>query len=132
MGPLSRTSRPFDKLRRLGSAAGLRTIAAVDLLEKCDEISAAFAMAGMDDQITLRPVKGAKQGDFGGLAGSGHAQVGPFLGPDMGEVGMRERFRLVREQQHDVTGLGLGFQQLAAQPGAIDGIGVPGLRRGRL
>jgi hypothetical protein len=113
-----------DKPDRLGSAAGLWTVAAVDLLKKRDEISAAFAVTGVHDQVSLRPVKGTDQSDFGGLTRGRHAQVGPLFGPDMGEIGMRERFRLVPEQQHDVAGFGLRFQQLTAQAGAIDGIGV--------
>jgi hypothetical protein len=121
-----------DEPDRLGRKTRFRTVAAVDLLEKGDEISAAFAVTGVHDEVSLRPVKGTDQSDFGGLARSRHAQIGSLLGPDMGEIGMRERFRLVAEQQHDVTGLGLRFQQLTAQAGPIDGVGIPGLRRGRL
>src|ERR1700740_2997351 len=95
MGPLSRTRRAG-----LGRLAGFGTVAAVELFEKGDEISAAFARAGMDDQFPPRPIKGADHRDLGGLAGSGDTQIGAPLGPDMGEVGMRECFRLVSKQQH--------------------------------
>src|SRR5215470_162034 len=109
---------------RLGSDTRLGAVAAVDLREEGDEITAAFPLAGAHDQVTLRPVEGADQGDLARLAGGGNAQIGPLLGPDMGEVGMRERRRFVPEQQHDVTGLGLGFQQPTAQAGTINRVGI--------
>src|ERR1700759_1623620 len=98
MGPLSGTSRTGfggcaglgEEPDRLGSLAGFGTVAAVELFEKGDEISAAFARAGLDDQFPPRPIKGADHRDLGGLAGSGDTQIGALLGPDMGEVGMRE------------------------------------------
>ena len=37
---------------------------------------------------------------------------------------MRERFRLVREQKHDVARLGLGLEQRPAQAGAVHGVRV--------
>ena len=52
------------------------------------------------------------------------AQIGSALGPDMGQIGMGERFGLIPEQEHDIARLGLRFQELAAQAGAIHGIGV--------
>src|SRR5215210_8170646 len=48
----------------------------------------------------------------------------PFLGPDMRQVRMGERFGLVREQKHDVTRLGLSLEQLPAQARPVDGVGV--------
>ena len=113
-----------DEPDRLGSSAGFGTVAAVELFEKGDEISAALARAGLDDQFPPRPIKGADHRDLGGLAGSGDTQIGALLGPDMGEVGMREGFRLVSKQQHDVADRGLRFQQLTAQTGTVNGIGI--------
>src|SRR4029450_14143047 len=51
---------------------------------------------------------------FGALARRRNAQVGPLLGPDMRQIGMGERFGLVREQKHDVARLSLGREQLSA------------------
>jgi hypothetical protein len=48
------------------------------------------------------------------LARGWDAQVGPFLRPDVRPVRVGERFRLVREQKHDVARLGLSFEQLSA------------------
>jgi hypothetical protein len=49
------------------------------------------------------------------LARRWNAQIGPFLGPDVRQVRMGERFGLVGEEQHDIARLGLGLEQLPAQ-----------------
>jgi hypothetical protein len=41
---------------------------------------------------------------------------------------MGERLRLIAEQQCDIAGSGLLFQQAKAQAAAVDGIGIPSLR----
>src|SRR3954467_7134722 len=56
--------------------------------------------------------------------GRRHAQIGPLLGPGMGEIGMRQRLRLIAEQQYDIAGFGLCLEQLAAQPGTVHRLGV--------
>src|SRR5215210_4566012 len=48
----------------------------------------------------------------------------PFLGPDVRQVRMGERFGLVAEQKHDVARLGLRFEQLPAQARPVHGVGV--------
>ena len=50
------------------------------------------------------------------------------LGPGVSEIGVSERLRFIPEQQHDIAGFGLLFQQAQAQPGAVNRIGIPGLR----
>src|SRR5215212_3927643 len=67
----------------------------------------------------MRPVEHPEHRYLGALARCRTAQVGPFLGPDMRQIRVGEGFGLVREQKHDVTRLGLGFEQLSAQARAI-------------
>jgi hypothetical protein len=52
------------------------------------------------------------------------AGPGALLGPGVGEIGMRERFGLIAEQQHDVASFGLRFQQLATQAATVHGVGI--------
>src|SRR4051794_8413237 len=61
---------------------------------------------------------------LGRLARRRYAQVGRLLGPGMSEIGMRQRLRLIPEQQYDVAGFRLCLEQLAAQPGTIHRLGV--------
>ena len=42
----------------------------------------------------------------------------------MGQIRMGERFGFVAEQKHDIAGLGLRLEQLAAQAGAIDRVRI--------
>src|SRR3954451_24565178 len=56
--------------------------------------------------------------------GARNAQVGPFLGPDMRQIGMGEGFGLVAEQEHDVARLGLCLEQLSAQARPVHGIRI--------
>src|SRR5215211_986394 len=72
----------------------------------------------------MRPVEHPEPRYLGALARRWNAQVGPFLGPDVRQIGMGERFGLVREQKHDVARLGLGFEQLSAQARAIYSVPV--------
>src|SRR5215207_3004096 len=61
---------------------------------------------------------------FGALARRRNAQIGPFLGPDVRQVRMSERFGLVREQKHDVARLGLSLEQLPAQARTVHRVRV--------
>src|SRR3954452_403924 len=61
---------------------------------------------------------------FAALARRRNAQIGPSLGPDVREVRMGERFGLVAEEQHDVPGLSLRFEQLPAQARPVHGIRI--------
>src|SRR3954452_17929894 len=89
----------------------LGAIAAIDLLQKSDEVRASLSPAGAHDELATRPVEHAEHRHFRALARRWNAQVGPFLGPDMRQIGMGERFGLVREQKHDVSRLGLCLEQ---------------------
>src|SRR5215211_2956454 len=104
-----------DQNEGLDRDAELGTIAAVDLLQESDEVRASFAPAGVNNELAPGPVEHAEHGDFRALARRWNAQVGPSLGPDVRQIGMGERFGLVREQKHDVACLGLGLEQLSAQ-----------------
>ena len=92
----------------------LGTIAPINLLQQSDEVRASLGPAGAHDQVAPGPVKHAEHRYFGALARCRNAQVGPFLRPDMREVRVGEGFELVTKEQHDVTRLGLGFEQLSA------------------
>ena len=83
-----------------------------------------FCPAGVNNELATRPVEHAEHRHFGALARRWNAQVGPFLGPDMRQIGMGEGFGLVAEQEHDVARLGLGFEQLSAQARPVHGVGV--------
>src|SRR4051812_18436180 len=104
-----------DQNEGLDRDASLGPIAPVDLLQESDEVRASFGPAGVNNEVATRPVEHAEHRHFGALARRRNAQVGPFLGPDMRQIGMGERFGLVREQKHDVTRLGLRFEQRPAQ-----------------
>src|SRR3954466_9071194 len=119
-----------DEHEGLDRDAELGTIATVDLLQKRDEVRASFGPAGVNNEVATRPVEHAEHRRFGALARRRNAQVGPFLGPDMRQIGMGQRFGLVCEQKHDVTRLGLSLEQLAAQARPVHGVGVlPPLQR---
>src|SRR3954467_2112713 len=119
-----------DEHEGLDRDAELGTIATVDLLQKRDEVRASFGPAGVNNEVATRPVEHAEHRHFGALARRRNAQVGPFLGPDMRQIGMGQRFGLVCEQKHDVTRLGLSLEQLAAQARPVHGVGVlPPLQR---
>src|SRR3954467_75709 len=113
-----------DQNEGLDRDAELGTIAAVDLLQESDEVRASFGSAGLNNELATRPVEHAEQRHFGALARRWNAQIGPFLGPDVRQIGMGERFGLVAEQKHDVARLGLGLEQLSAQARPVHGVGV--------
>src|SRR5215210_2859821 len=99
-------------------------IAPVDLLQESDEFRASFGPAGAHDELAPRPVEHAEHRHLGALARGRNAQVGPFLGPDMRQIGMGEGFGLVAEQEHDVARLGLSLEQLSAQARPVHGIRI--------
>src|SRR3954453_1325564 len=72
----------------------------------------------------MRPVQHAEHRHFRPLARGRNAQIGPFLGPDMRQVRMGERFGLVCEQKHDVARLGLSLEQLPVQARPVHGIRI--------
>src|SRR4051794_38207142 len=104
-----------DEHERLDGNPELGTIAAIDLLQESDEVRASFGPAGVNDELAPGPVEHPEHRLFGALARRWNAQIGPSFGPHMRQVRMGERFGLVAEEQHDVTRLGLGFEQLPAQ-----------------
>jgi hypothetical protein len=84
-----------DEPNRLDAPAGLGAVAAVEGLQKRDEAGAALGAAGLTDKPASGPVEHAEQGHLGGLSGCRDAPIGPALGPDMGQIGMGERFGLI-------------------------------------
>src|SRR3954469_18957409 len=90
---------------RLGGPAGPGAVKTVELLQMGDEVAAALAPRGGDDELAASPIEAAHYGDLLGLPGGRHAQVGATSCPSAGEIRMRQRLALVAEQQHDVAGL---------------------------
>ena len=78
----------------------------------------------LNDELATRPVEHAEHRHFGALARRRNAQIGPFLGPDVRQIGMGERFGLVAEQKHDVARLGLSLEQLSAQARPVHGVRI--------
>src|SRR3954464_9415985 len=113
-----------DEQEGVDRDASLGPIAPVDLLQESDEVRASFGPAGAHDERAPRPVEHAEHRHFGALARGRNAQVGPFLGPDMRQIGMGEGFGLVAEQEHDVARLGLCLEQLSAQARPVHGIRI--------
>src|SRR4051812_2296985 len=113
-----------DQNEGLDRNSELGPIAPVDLLQESDEVRASFGPAGVNNELAMRPVEHPEHGHFGALARGRNAQVGPFLGPDMRQIGMGEGFGLVPEQEHDVARLGLCLEQLSAQARPVHGIRV--------
>src|SRR3954466_2736011 len=109
---------------RLERSPELGPIAPVDLLQERDEVRASFGPAGAHDELAPRPVQHPEHGHFGALARGRNAQVGPFLGPDMRQIGMGEGFGLVAAQEHAVARLGLCLEQLSAQARPVHGIRI--------
>ena len=52
------------------------------------------------------------------------ANIGPAIGPGVGQVGVGQRLGLVPEQEAEIAGHGLLLQEPEPRPGAIDGRGV--------
>src|SRR5215207_7846855 len=102
----------------------LGAIAPIDLLQKSKEIRASFGSAGVNNERAPGPVEHPEHRYFRPLARCRNTQISPFLGPDVRQVRMSERFGFVREQKHDVARLGLGLEQLPAQAGAIYSVRV--------
>src|SRR4051812_2466869 len=113
-----------DEHEGLERDAELGAIAPLNLLQESDEVRASFGPAGAHDELAPGPVEHPEHRHFGALARGRNAQVGPFLGPDMRQIGMGEGFGLVAEQEHDVARLGLGLEQLSAQARPVHGIRI--------
>src|SRR5260370_40415344 len=75
-------------------------------------------------QLVSGAVGSADHCPLAGLPRRLDPQIAAAFGPGAGEIGVGERFRLVAEQQGDIAGLGLLLQQMQAQAGALDRVGV--------
>src|SRR3954466_1013330 len=113
-----------DQNEGLDRNSELGPIAPVDLLQESDEVRASFGPAGAHDELAPRPVEHAEHRHFGALARGRNAQVGPFLGPDMRQIGMGEGFGLVAEQEHAVARLGRSLERFSAQARPVHGIRI--------
>src|SRR5271166_3118613 len=113
----------LDQHHRLGRLTGLGTIKPVELLEMRDEVAAPLGRAGVDCELARDVIERAQHSDLLGLAGCRHTQVRPRLGPDAGEIGMRQRLALVAIEQNNVAGFGLLLAQLQTQADPFDLVG---------
>src|SRR5215203_1117119 len=113
-----------DEHDRLDRNPDLWPIAAIDFLQESDEVQTPLGPAGVNNEVATGPVKHPEHRHFRALAWRWNAQVGPFLGPDVRQIGMGEDFGLVPEQKHDVARLRLGFEQLSAQARTVHRVRV--------
>ena len=105
-------------------AARARPVDRVEAAEEGDKVAAALGGAGARDQLVSGAVESADHCPLAGLPRRLDPQIAAAFGPGAGEIGVGERFRLVAEQQGDIAGLGLLLQQMQAQAGALDRVGV--------
>src|ERR1700675_322953 len=105
-------------------AARARPVDRVEAAEDGDKVAAALGGAGARDQLVSGAVESADHRPLLGLPRRLDPQIAAAFGPGTGEIGVGERFRLVAEQQGDIAGFGLLLQQMQAQAGAIDRVGV--------
>ena len=104
---------------RLGKLAGLETMELVQLFEMGDEAAAALGRAGMHDEPTRDVIERTQHRDLR-LSRCGNTQIRPCLGPDAGEIGMRQRLALVTIEQNNIAGLGLPLAQAQTQTNPFD------------
>ena len=110
----------LDQHDRRDGSSRLGTEEPVQLFEMSDEIAAALGPGSMDDELTGLVVEGAEHRDFLGLPRRGNAQIGARLRPGAGQIRMRQRLAFIAEQQDDVVGLGLLFEQLQTKTDPFD------------
>src|ERR1700676_4769922 len=115
---------PLYKDDGLVRAARARPVDRVEAAEDGDKVAAALGGAGARDQLVSGAVESADHRPLLGLPRRLDPQIAAAFGPGTGEIGVGERFRLVAEQQGDIAGFGLLLQQMQAQAGAIDRVGV--------
>jgi hypothetical protein len=111
---------------------GARPLADIEAAQQRDAVAAALGGAGVDDHLAGGAIEDPEHRPLVRLPGRLNPQILAPLGPEVSEIGMGERFRLIAAQQRDVAGCGLLFQPVKAQPGAVNRVSIPGLRRGRL
>ena len=68
-----------DKAHRLDAPAGLGAVAAVEGLQKRDEVSATLGAAGLNDKLACGPVEHAEQGTLAACPGAGMRRSAPRL-----------------------------------------------------
>lgn len=115
-GQLARMDRAVVEDEHHGPprSAGLRAVAAVDLVQERDEVGAALGPRGVDDQLVRGGVERTHHRHFLGLSRRLDPQIGSALSPGMRQIRMGERLRLVGEEKRDVAGARLFLAQ--AQP----------------
>ena len=110
----------FDQHHRFDGLPRLGAVEPVQLLKMGDKVAAALAPAGVHDELACDVIKPTEQRDLLRLSRCGDPQIGPYLRPGAGEVGVRQRLALVTVEQNDVAGFGLLLTQLQAQADPFD------------
>ena len=109
------------------------SIGGIEPAQQGDEVPAALGGAGIDEHPAGGEIEAAEYRPLGRAPRRLNPQILAPLGPGVseigrGEIGRGERLRFIPEQQRDIAGVGLLFQQAQAQSGAINRVGIPGLR----
>lgn len=129
---LAGVDRPvvLDQHHRFDRLAEPGTISPVEFLEVSDEVAAALGWAGVYDEFARDVIERSKHRHLLGLSGRRDTQIGTRPGPDMRQIGVRQRLAFVAIEQDDVTSSGLLLAQLQTQPDALDlGWVLPSVQR---
>jgi hypothetical protein len=108
-GQLAAVDRPVVEDRDQGPGAFGGAVGGAKLVEQGNEVGGALGRTGMHEKAATYRVEGAEHGLFLRLAGGLDAQLGAAPGPAACQIGMRERFGFVEEDQIDRPCCGLGF-----------------------
>ena len=90
-------------------------VTAVEPFEKRHDIGAAFGSRGLDDEFAGGEIERPDHGDLLRPARRLDPEIGAALGPGTRQVRMGKGLRFIGEQQYDVAGQRLSFEQLQTQ-----------------
>jgi hypothetical protein len=78
----------------------------------------------MHDQFPAFRIERTHHRDLARLARSGDPQIGATRSPGVCQIRMRQSFRFIGVEQHDVARSRLGLAQLQAQPNSVDRLSI--------
>ena len=85
-------------------------IESIEAAQQYHEVAAALGRAGVDDQPAAGKIENAEHRPLARAPRRLDLQILAPLGPDVSEIGVSKRLRLVAKQQCDIAGFGLLFQ----------------------